>query len=497
MQQAHDGDEPTTEPGFYTRALRRGWRWLIVGLLVGTVAGAAYDLRAPRTYAASASVLVLDTGAPQTSAIGERTVGGDVNLDTEAQLVTSADVVAEVHDRTGDAFDPAKLANHVSITVPANTTVLRITFSARTPDLATLGARAFAQAYLDARARDARATIGHLIDASQRQLSAAEHDQSDLSRQLDAHPGPIMTADLRTRLQILSSTIATLNESLVNERSTVVTPGRIIDEPKAPSAPVSPNAHLLVPSGAAAGLAVGLGAALYTQRFRPRLRDPDDVDRELELPTLAEIVAVPKAGRPAVPPAQSLQSMAFVRLYRRLAQENAERLVVAPASSYDAALHVAANLATQARRSGRRTSLVVEDGVSAATLPAELPVIDLHGDPGCLERLHPEQGMHVTCLRPSSPLAPLLIHRDDPTVIVAVTGHDPASAVRYAVGQLESDGAAVAGVVLHAPTRLGARSRPWRHRARDGAPAEQRWRRLRAVAPESPDADDGSAEGAS
>ena len=105
--------DPTSDAGFYVRVLRRGWRLILAGALIGLLAGAALFIAAPRTYAATASVLVTDTGASQTTAVGERTTGGDVNLDTEAQLLKSADVIDRVLDTTGDTFSASTIANHV------------------------------------------------------------------------------------------------------------------------------------------------------------------------------------------------------------------------------------------------------------------------------------------------------------------------------------------------------------------------------------------------
>jgi capsular polysaccharide biosynthesis protein len=474
--------DSTSDAGFYLRVLRRGWRPVLVWLLLGLLGGAVVFVTAPRTYAATASVLVTDTGASQTTAVGERTTGGDVNLDTEAQLLKSADVVDRVLDAVGDSFDASTISTHVTVQVPANTTVLDITFTANSPERAQRGAEAFATAYLANRKETARESLAHLASSYETQLQAAQREQVQLRTELDNERGGDLAPGLQARLQTVSARIATLAEGLVTSQSTVVTPGRVINQPILPTHPASPNRTVLLGSGAALGLLAGLGISMYRERTRPRLDDEDDVQRELRVPGLCEVRGSATGLVPLVATPQSPQSLSFGQLRRRLDllhddQSAVRRIVVAPVSSDAAALHTAFNLAWQYAHAGVAARLVIDGGdpppgitmraVGEGTrllrghyqangvlrTAATLEVFDLGGQAESATRVpEPENGVIVVCLRQTSPLVELVTSPGDVAVLLVQRRRDRAPAARQALKTLTAGGAIhVVGVVLHDP----------------------------------------------
>jgi capsular polysaccharide biosynthesis protein len=472
--------DPTSDAGFYVRVVRRGWRPILAGLLIGLVAGAALFVAAPRTYAATASVLVTDTGATQTSAVGERTTGGNVNLDTEAQLLKSADVIDRVLSATGDTFSASSIANHVTVQVPANTTVLDITFSASSPERAQAGADAFATAYLANRKEGAKDSLDHEATSYETQLNAAQAEQLQLRDELGRHRGDDFAAGIQTRLQTVSARIATLSEGLVTAESTVVTPGRVINQPALPTRPATPNGMVLLVSGAALGLLAGVGVSIYRERVRPRLDDEDDVRRELQLPDLAEVQESATGIVQLVATPLSPQALSFGQLRRRLdllheEQDGVRRIVIASVSSDAAALHTAFNLAWQYAHAGVAAHLVVDGGDQPPGIPmhpaadgsrllrgefhgagllqtrAPLTVFDLGGQVESAA-LAPqlEDGVTIVCLRRTSPLVEMLTVPGDVAVLLAHRGQDRAPAARHALKTLSAGGAVhVVGVVLH------------------------------------------------
>lgn len=472
--------DPTSDAGFYLRVLRRGWRPILVWLLLGLLGGAAVFLTAPRTYAATASVLVTDTGATQTTAVGERTTGGDVNLDTEAQLLKSADVVDRALDATGDEFDASTIGSHVTVQVPANTTVLDITFTAGSPAQAQKGADAFATAYLANRKETARESLDHLAGSYETQLQAAQREQVQLRTELDNERGGDLAPGLQARLQTVSARIATLSEGLVTSQSTVVTPGRVINQPSLPTRPASPHRTVLLGSGAALGLLVGLGVSMYRERARPRLDDEDDVQRELHVPEICEVRGSATGLVPLVATPQSPQALSFGQLRRRLdllhdGQPGVRRIVVAPVSSDAAALHAAFNLAWQYASAGVAAGLVIDGGDPPPGITmrstgtdtrllrgsyqgrgvlrtnAPLEVFDLGGEADSAARVpESEDGVVVVCLRRTSPLVDLVTAPGDVAVLLAERRRDRAPAARQALKTLTAGGAIhVVGVVLH------------------------------------------------
>ena len=127
--------------GDYLALARRRWGWIASAVLLGLTLSLSYLVTAEKTYVSVAQVLVKPTGASQVTAVGART-NDAINLDTEAQLVRSEPVSARAAQIVGSTLSPVALAQSVTITVPANTTVMDIAFAAPTAEAAQAGAAA-------------------------------------------------------------------------------------------------------------------------------------------------------------------------------------------------------------------------------------------------------------------------------------------------------------------------------------------------------------------
>src|SRR2546421_5190677 len=116
----------------YLGMLRRHW-WVVILLAVAGVLGAGVVARAqPKVYESATSVLVTPTGVSSANAAGGRT-SGTINLDTEAQLVLSTDIATAGQKLLKVSTAPGELAANVTVTLPANNTVVVITYSSRSP----------------------------------------------------------------------------------------------------------------------------------------------------------------------------------------------------------------------------------------------------------------------------------------------------------------------------------------------------------------------------
>lgn len=141
----------------YVGMMRRNWWVVLTATGLGLGLGAAVTAAMPKVYESSASVLVqaVEQDANQS---GGRTKGA-INLDTEAQLVKSGAVATKAATLLRSPVSPIELAKNVSVEVPANTTVLVITYEADSPEAAQRGSHAFAEAYLRNREESARAGL--------------------------------------------------------------------------------------------------------------------------------------------------------------------------------------------------------------------------------------------------------------------------------------------------------------------------------------------------
>ncbi|MEO8330649.1 MAG: Wzz/FepE/Etk N-terminal domain-containing protein, partial [Candidatus Nanopelagicales bacterium] len=137
--------------GEFADAMRRRWWMLVLGAVIGVALGSTYLLFAPKTYISTASVLVNPVGGTVDNVVdGARTVS-DINLDTEAQLVRSQAVSSIAKYKLETREIVGQLVQHVTVSVPPNTNVLRISFAGSTPEGARAGAAAYASAYLQNR----------------------------------------------------------------------------------------------------------------------------------------------------------------------------------------------------------------------------------------------------------------------------------------------------------------------------------------------------------
>lgn len=284
--QSIDGPRSTAE---YLSALRRRWWIVALGLLIGALGGLVLSLVQTKIYESNTSVLVQETGAPNpTQLANSRTTG--INLDTEAQLVTSQVVATEAQKLLKTSTPVSDLQAEVSVTVPPNTEVLTITFQGATPKDAQSGSHAFAQAYLDQRAAHAKKDIDTQVEALRAQSTALNKALAAVSGQIASLPtNSVDRATAVSNQGILSNQIQDIGNKLSPLLATSVTPGAIISDADLPTTPTSPNLLLDLASGIFAGLLLGIAVALLAERADNRLHDGAAVRRLTDLPVLVDV----------------------------------------------------------------------------------------------------------------------------------------------------------------------------------------------------------------
>ena len=372
---------------------RRHW-WLgLLLVLVGVGAAAQFTRLQPKVYESATSVLVQPTGSGQdTNVVGGRTKG-DINLDTEAQLVRSTAVAADAAALLRSTEPADALARHVHVEVPANTSVLVITFEAADPTLAQAGSHAFAESYLRNREQSARADLTGQIATLNDKLSQLNTQLG----QVNAKLAPLRASDpnranLESQRATLTTQVNTLASRLNQLATTTVSAGKIIRDADRPPKPIKPNRLLNLASGAMAGLVLGLGAAMLRERLDKRVRRAGDVPRRADVPVLAAVPRRVRARLDDVFPPFGTGGRIFNRLRNEVLATippsigeslAAQMVVVAGASRGGAATVVAANLAAAFSRTGAETVLVCahlpESLVDAAPVNRMLGV---HAIPG-------------------------------------------------------------------------------------------------------------------
>ncbi|WP_051704223.1 Wzz/FepE/Etk N-terminal domain-containing protein [Glycomyces sp. NRRL B-16210] len=356
----------------YGVIVRRSW-WLVIGTVaVALAAGFAYTAMSEQVFESTASVLVLPT-AGDTAVTGARTAG-QVNLDTEAQLVKSTEV-AEAAAEALSADFPAELVSRVSVTVPPNTAVLEIGFQANDPESARAGAVAFSEAYLAHRLAGATASLENAIAASAVGLESVRGDidaaESELSR-MDPEAGGRAALEstldgLRRQAGEIEAEIAALEA----EKS-AVSPGRVINQASVPQSPISPNAMFNLAAALGLGLPLGLMLAWARHRLARKVAYPTDLVERCELDVLTSVPPSVKFQRREVFGAYSPGGRVFSQLRNIVASQLTDGrrvIVVAGVAPGPAASVVAANLATAMARAGDRVTAVAANPSTTVGLP--------------------------------------------------------------------------------------------------------------------------------
>lgn len=351
----------------YGTLLRRRWWIVLAGLAAGALVGLVVMLVVPPNYAASANVLVspVDVPGQSTNVAGGRT-NDAINLDTEAQLVTSATVAEGARKLMRSDESATTLADRVSVTVPPNSSVLTIEYTGRTPDDAAKGAHYFAMAYLENREATADQRAATQAKALSDQLADLRKQLKKVTSRIATLPTNSTDRQYATAEQnVLTGQISDLQKQLTPLEDPQIDPGHIITDASPPSSPSQPVPVLFLVSGAMLGLLVGLGVAVLRDRGDHTVRRARDVQKLLDLPVLAD---VPMPSRPAswttLLPSQSGAAQEIRQLQHAITagrDRHPKVLLVSSASPGPAAQVVAANLTTTLARAGSRVAHVCAD----------------------------------------------------------------------------------------------------------------------------------------
>jgi capsular polysaccharide biosynthesis protein/Mrp family chromosome partitioning ATPase len=264
----------------YLRRLRRRWWAVLPGIAVGIIGGLVLTNAQTDEYISEATVLVspVDAGTSATITGGRTT--GDINLDTEAQIVRSASLAESVSENLEGAIPADELMHGVDVTVPPNSQVMRISYTGGTPEWAQTGAAAYAEAYLDQRSEAVRQGINRASERLSDERDELREELDDVLADLAALPAESNDQLLLTgQRDLLIDQINSLNAELSSLRATTTQPGRIISEAALPTSRSAPNALLNVAAGVLLGLVLGIGLAVIVDHYDRRIRRAADIQR--------------------------------------------------------------------------------------------------------------------------------------------------------------------------------------------------------------------------
>ena len=457
---------PTTgtrraEPSDLGALLRRGWIAVAVAVILGVIAGAVLTNLQQKRYTASSSVLVTATGvSDSTNLANSRTAGSTINLDTEAQLARSTQVAerVKVDDTARNSIPTQQLLANLSVSVPANTSVLRLSYTADTATAAAQIANDFAKSYLHIRGDNAQATLDAQIKKVSGNISAKTKELQGVSNTLAAlSPGSKLRNFTQARRALLITQISNLTTQYNQLSATVVTPGVVISEAIVPTTPTSPSVLLNVAAGLALGLLAGLLIAWLRFAKLRRMSRPDDVARLIHVPVAGTVNrlragVLESAGTPAGTEYQRMANLVAASVGKEGV------VLVSGASAESPTDTVAANLGAALARSSVRVSLLSLTGnndVASADLgPVHLAERDASLEvAGAITRNRLDQIRRggylivtVTDAGTSADAQTLATLSD--AVLVVVAARTKVRDGRDAIDQLDAVGAPILGAVL-------------------------------------------------
>jgi len=276
----------------YTHVLRRRWPIVVVVTIICLVGAAGYVFAGPKTYTGTAQVSVVATGADLAQSTTASRTSGAVDLDTEAQIVTDSTVATLAGKKLHSSLSAYDLGKDVSVAVPANSSLMDISCDMSTGTAAAACANAFAAAYLENRTSTAASYITDQITPLKSQISSLQKTVSSLNTTIQSQPKNSSTrigdqaqaTSDNNQLSNLNGKLATLySEASQTNGGSVTTAAGV------PGDPSSPKKSLVLPSGLAAGLVIGLVIAFGWDRRDKRVHDVRDAERFFSLPILLDL----------------------------------------------------------------------------------------------------------------------------------------------------------------------------------------------------------------
>jgi capsular polysaccharide biosynthesis protein len=459
---------PSVRFDSYWSVLRRRWLAVAAGLILGLIGAGLVLGLAPKRYVASCEVLVLPlrTDLTSTSSTGSLAV---VNLDTEAQIVRSAPVLAAVRAELRTPRTTEQLAADVRVTAPANTTILSLTFPAASPAAAQRGALAFAHAYLASRTSEGEEVIAARKQSLQVNIDALQGELQRVAPAAEFSASPVDRALAEARRDLIMRQLNSVTGKLQRLSTTPLDPGQIIHEPPLPARPESPVPELVGPSGLMAGLLLGIAFAALRERLDRRVRAAVPYGLDPLLATVHRNNPEKEPSGPAVmraefEEARRLANMLLLALERDPALHVVVMLPVGIRSGV-----LTAQVAVATARAGRNTLLVpaarshdaAAEVVGAASVPRLLLAEPAQWD---VESVRPlvtdEEQTHDLVLVEAPPItagsdAQTLASWADGVVVGFAPRFTRRAELATALGQLERVGALILGsVAIIAPRRI-------------------------------------------
>ncbi|MBL6983195.1 MAG: polysaccharide biosynthesis tyrosine autokinase [Anaerolineales bacterium] len=357
----------------YIRLLWR-WSWLI--LLAAMLAGsAAYftSLQMTPVYEASSTMMIIEAPATQASEAYTAVLTSQRLTQTYAEMIIKKPVLNEVIDRMDLPMDIEELREIISIEPVRDTQLIDIKVEDTDPSRAAAIANEigiiFAEQNLAMQASRYANTKEQLqiqLDEIQVDIEQVEAEIAALSENPEGESG----------LDRLESTLAQYRQSYINTLQSydqvrlaeVETISNVIQAEPAdpPEEPIRPRVLMNVALASVVGGMLAVGGVFLIEALDDTLRDPDEINRILDLPVLGMIRKMEHGDAPitiAQPRAPASEDFRSLRTNIQFASVDypITTILVTSPSPGDGKTTVAVNLAVVLAQGGRKASLIDTD----------------------------------------------------------------------------------------------------------------------------------------
>ena len=356
------------------RFLRRWFPLLLIGPLLGGLAGFLVIRQVPPVYEATVTLLV-GQGIVSNSSGTDQLLGAEQLAQTYAEAVRTRPVLVEAANQIGLPLTFGELLERVRARRVANTQLLRISAENTDPAVAASLANTVAQVFVSknqdiqtSRFATSRDGLGQLVDGLQ-------NDIAGKTRQLDELRAQPASPERDSTIALLQGQLAQLqtmhDETLRSYQDLQVVEARgmntltVLEPAVAPDSPIRPNRALVIMLAVVGGLILASAAGLLAEYVDDALRDRQRVALATGLSTLG---LVPRAESPVS--LRDPSSRRLVESYRLLRSNilastsdpgHLRSLLIASPAIGEGKSTTAANLAIVLAESGRRVILVDAD----------------------------------------------------------------------------------------------------------------------------------------
>jgi succinoglycan biosynthesis transport protein ExoP len=336
----------------YLQVLRKRRWWIAAFTVLGLAASVALSVTQQKEYSASAQLLIQSTGSLDLALGANQDTVTPTDVQTELQLVTSAQVQSLIRQKLGGT--PPVAATEVG-----QTNVIAVTAVNPNPARAALIANTYAKAFVSS---STAATISNLATEENQltgQITALNKEIGQLKSGSSSQLAALSNQQAVLKGQLAQLQVAGAVASTGLEFVTPAVP------PTSPSSPKPVQDALL---GLLAGLALGVGAAFLLDSLDDTLTTSETAERVNGAPVLATVPMVASwkkiehpvmvaVSDPTCPAAEAYRSLRTSLQFRR--QDGALRtLLVTSSHAREGKTATVANLGAVFAQAGERVVLV-------------------------------------------------------------------------------------------------------------------------------------------